>query len=754
MDRVLQRRDTAANWSTTNPILAEGEIGIITDGAKGYKIGDGVTRWNALEYPANPTSVVGELGNSEVAVINQKTVTDNLNSQKYILYPSTAIYGNPGVDYNHLANYSESPASFIGYVESDEYDCAWVRIFENSTTIKIEGAIASIVGYFSSLTPETNNFLGTGLTIPANAKLCLINFVKANNTSGYSNLKVYQEGMASSIKDVDTLDTNLNIVSPVTVTAVELASSFKASPYSKNILDTINVIKDWGFSDGQWTNLKGLISSGKLFLNDKQYYTIQNVKAYPTNLNVYIASFDIQDNYLGRTIVTYSSAQDLTATFLYNKLDNEAYVRIVLKGIDGSEDFSNMQLEEGVQATSIEQPKGFVFNKETTDFVKQSIEQYTEKPKGKNYIDINNLLYGWELANGQWVESANAISSNRLFLEDGQTYTMSNIAVYNSTLLNMYMAYFDRNGNYLKRTVHPLTVDSSGKKGNVTFKVTLDDAFYTRIVLKSSNIESVFVPTGQLEEGSTATAFEPYTGTNYKLNINTSVTVKDCNTLLTGASFAFSENEWFSYVCNSLGITGYNKAVSGETMQNTAQKMHDGTLYTQEEFEDFDIFLIFHSHNQIVTDATNLKENYEDYVFPLTDRSAQWDYVLKKYAAECYAARLNENSKWYGTKYGKPCRIVVCTHWHDARTIFNDSIRDLQSKWGFTLCELDKRIGFSKNQIHPVTGEQVSILHCDNPSGDTEVIDGVTYGWHPTRNKGAYIQHKIASIVESTLKNL
>ena len=50
--------------------LAEGEIGIITDGAKGYKIGDGLTRWNALEYPANPTNVVGELGDSEVAVIN------------------------------------------------------------------------------------------------------------------------------------------------------------------------------------------------------------------------------------------------------------------------------------------------------------------------------------------------------------------------------------------------------------------------------------------------------------------------------------------------------------------------------------------------------------------------------------------------------------------------------------------------------------------------------------------------------------
>lgn len=78
-DRVLQRRDTAANWAAANPILMEGELGIVIDGAKGYKIGDGVTRWNALEYPANPTSVVQELGDSEVAVMSQKAITDTFS---------------------------------------------------------------------------------------------------------------------------------------------------------------------------------------------------------------------------------------------------------------------------------------------------------------------------------------------------------------------------------------------------------------------------------------------------------------------------------------------------------------------------------------------------------------------------------------------------------------------------------------------------------------------------------------------------
>lgn len=80
-DRVIQRNDTAARWQSINPVLAQGELGIVSDGAKGYKIGDGVTAWNSLEYPANPASIVQELGDSETAVISQKAVTENLGTK-------------------------------------------------------------------------------------------------------------------------------------------------------------------------------------------------------------------------------------------------------------------------------------------------------------------------------------------------------------------------------------------------------------------------------------------------------------------------------------------------------------------------------------------------------------------------------------------------------------------------------------------------------------------------------------------------
>lgn len=48
-NRIQYRRDTAANWTTANPVLAAGEPAVETD-TKKRKIGDGSTAWTALPY--------------------------------------------------------------------------------------------------------------------------------------------------------------------------------------------------------------------------------------------------------------------------------------------------------------------------------------------------------------------------------------------------------------------------------------------------------------------------------------------------------------------------------------------------------------------------------------------------------------------------------------------------------------------------------------------------------------------------------
>lgn len=43
------RRDNASNWTTNNPVLAEGEIGLELD-TNLFKVGDGITEWKDLPY--------------------------------------------------------------------------------------------------------------------------------------------------------------------------------------------------------------------------------------------------------------------------------------------------------------------------------------------------------------------------------------------------------------------------------------------------------------------------------------------------------------------------------------------------------------------------------------------------------------------------------------------------------------------------------------------------------------------------------
>ena len=54
--RMQQRRGTATQWTTANPILAAGEIGF-ESGTNKFKIGDGVNTWSALTYYASAAEI-------------------------------------------------------------------------------------------------------------------------------------------------------------------------------------------------------------------------------------------------------------------------------------------------------------------------------------------------------------------------------------------------------------------------------------------------------------------------------------------------------------------------------------------------------------------------------------------------------------------------------------------------------------------------------------------------------------------------
>ena len=75
-DIIQIRRDTAANWTSANPTLAQGELGAETDTSK-IKIGDGSTAWASLAYLIDAGSYVTE---SSTSTFTNKTINGSNNT--------------------------------------------------------------------------------------------------------------------------------------------------------------------------------------------------------------------------------------------------------------------------------------------------------------------------------------------------------------------------------------------------------------------------------------------------------------------------------------------------------------------------------------------------------------------------------------------------------------------------------------------------------------------------------------------------
>jgi len=96
---IKLRRDTAANWTSANPVLALGEPGLETDTGR-LKFGDGSTAWTALGYGdsstvAAPITLTGsEIGFDEVAAakLEAPELTAVQNDTGSIVAKGAAVY--------------------------------------------------------------------------------------------------------------------------------------------------------------------------------------------------------------------------------------------------------------------------------------------------------------------------------------------------------------------------------------------------------------------------------------------------------------------------------------------------------------------------------------------------------------------------------------------------------------------------------------------------------------------------------------
>ena len=159
--RIKLRRDTAANWTSSNPILAAGEPGLETDTGK-IKYGDGQTAWTTLDYASGGAGSLTDSGNVVVTAGSTEhwvaTQRRNNNDTRpfgqrydsqgnlYVLTQSSYDDGNNTFDMAIITKYTAAGA--VAWQKSfteasatslavDSSDCAYITLSTGDPEITV-----------------------------------------------------------------------------------------------------------------------------------------------------------------------------------------------------------------------------------------------------------------------------------------------------------------------------------------------------------------------------------------------------------------------------------------------------------------------------------------------------------------------------------------------------------------------------------------------------------------------------------------
>ena len=160
---IQSRRDTASNWASANPVLAEGELGIETD-TKKFKFGDGTTAWNSLGYSAVDTITGLTASVSELNILDGATLsTTELN---YVDGVTSAIQTQLNGKQDTLtqtqldAVNSGANTTNIGQIATNTSGISSINsLIPNQATTSNQLADKNFVN--SSISTNTANFIGT-----------------------------------------------------------------------------------------------------------------------------------------------------------------------------------------------------------------------------------------------------------------------------------------------------------------------------------------------------------------------------------------------------------------------------------------------------------------------------------------------------------------------------------------------------------------------------------------------------------------
>jgi Major tropism determinant N-terminal domain len=227
--RMQQRRGTAAQWTSANPILNAGEMGWESDTNK-FKIGDGTNHWADLDYFIDQSSTVNPAFGSSItfegatanAFETTLQVTDPTADRTITLPDSTGTVvvadgsGNVTVSGNLTVQGTTTTidSTTVNVTNSFVFEGATANAYETTLTVAEPTAdrtitLPDLTGTVALISDVTSSF---------NAASALID-AKQDKVSGVSDTEIgYLDGVTSSIQT--QLDGKIGLVSGVSNTEI------------------------------------------------------------------------------------------------------------------------------------------------------------------------------------------------------------------------------------------------------------------------------------------------------------------------------------------------------------------------------------------------------------------------------------------------------------------------------------------------------------------------------------------------------
>jgi len=318
---IKLRRDTGTNWTTVNPILANGEAGFDTT-TNQIKVGDGANTWANLSYLSaaagtslingnsnviidslNGNLTVGVGGNANILTANanlvfMKGLTANGNSQfnqdvsvsgnltvvgnlnyftiSNVTVENPIIYVNDAGaddtrDVGLVGQYATGGNTLYTGIAGDHNNGTW-KVFENvgnKPLTTVDWANASLANFQAGNISALGNITITG---NVNASNITANYLYGDG-SNLTNVAPGNAIVNGNSNVIVTINDNINVsvagnANVVTFTDVSLTARALSVTKEANLSNIANV-KITGGSKGQYLQTDG---NGNLYFNDVNYY--------------------------------------------------------------------------------------------------------------------------------------------------------------------------------------------------------------------------------------------------------------------------------------------------------------------------------------------------------------------------------------------------------------------------------------------------------------------------------------------------